>query len=155
MSPPPPGIAAIPFQRSVFINCPFVAEFASLCDAIVFATVCCGFVPRSALESGTVAEPRLAGFDPATHTGTVATVVPTIMERLVTRPDAEVSPAPQSVLESLPAFSLTMAELRSAWNDTVPWKHVLHAAMQPVPKLSVGSGSAPGRRQWRSSVPHR
>ncbi len=46
--------------RSVFINCPYDAEFAPLFDAIVFAAVCCGFVPRSALESGGVAEPRMA-----------------------------------------------------------------------------------------------
>jgi len=45
--------------QSVFINCPYDAEFAPLFDAIVFATVCCGFVPRSALESGNVAEPRM------------------------------------------------------------------------------------------------
>ncbi len=47
-------------NRSVFINCPYDAEFAPLFDAIVFATVCCGFVPRSALDSGSVAEPRMA-----------------------------------------------------------------------------------------------
>ncbi|MDF0666173.1 MAG: hypothetical protein P0119_08870 [Nitrospira sp.] len=46
-------------KLSVFINCPYDAEFAPLFDAIVFATVCCGFVPRSALESGSVAEPRM------------------------------------------------------------------------------------------------
>jgi hypothetical protein len=45
--------------KSVFINCPFDRDFAQLFDAIVFATVCCGFLPRSALESGTVAEPRM------------------------------------------------------------------------------------------------
>ena len=46
-------------ENSVFINCPFDAQYADLFDAIIFATVCCGFVPRSALESGTVAEPRI------------------------------------------------------------------------------------------------
>jgi hypothetical protein len=46
-------------NKSVFINCPFDRDFAPLFDAIVFATVCCGFLPRSALESGTVAEPRM------------------------------------------------------------------------------------------------
>ena len=45
--------------KSVFINCPFDREYAPLFDAIVFATVCCGFMPRSALESGDVAESRL------------------------------------------------------------------------------------------------
>ena len=53
------GLAAEP-AKSVFINCPFDAEYSTLFDAIVFATVCCGFMPRCALESGTVSEPRLA-----------------------------------------------------------------------------------------------
>ena len=43
-----------------FINCPFDAAYAPIFDAIVFATVFCGFIPRSALESGDVSEPRLA-----------------------------------------------------------------------------------------------
>ncbi len=35
----------------VFINCPFDTDYQPLFDAILFATVYCGFVPRSALES--------------------------------------------------------------------------------------------------------
>lgn len=54
------GELALDPAKSVFINCPFDAEYAPLFDAIVFATVCCGFIPRSALESGTVSEPRVA-----------------------------------------------------------------------------------------------
>jgi hypothetical protein len=46
-------------QQSVFINCPFDAAYAPLFDAILFATVCCGFKPRSALESGNVSDPRM------------------------------------------------------------------------------------------------
>jgi hypothetical protein len=46
-------------QKSVFINCPYDAAYAPLFDAIVFTTACCGFTPRSALESGNVAEPRM------------------------------------------------------------------------------------------------
>ena len=53
------GDLAIDPATSVFINCPFDEEFAPLFDAIVFAATCCGFLPRSALESGTVAESRL------------------------------------------------------------------------------------------------
>jgi hypothetical protein len=48
-----------PFFKSVFINCPFDAEYAPLFEAIIFATICCDFHPRSALETGTVAEPRM------------------------------------------------------------------------------------------------
>lgn len=45
--------------RSVFINCPFDVEYAASFDAILFATACCGFMPRCALETGSVSEPRL------------------------------------------------------------------------------------------------
>ena len=44
---------------SVFINCPFDDEYAPLFDAIVLAAACCGFFPRSALESGNIAESRM------------------------------------------------------------------------------------------------
>ena len=45
--------------RTVFINCPFDKDYAQTFDAIVFAVACCGFIPRSALESGDIAVPRL------------------------------------------------------------------------------------------------
>lgn len=45
--------------RSVFINCPFDSAYSPLFDAIVFTVVSCGFTPRSALETGSVGEPRL------------------------------------------------------------------------------------------------
>lgn len=54
------GELAVDPAKSVFINCPFDSEYAPLFDAIVFTAVCCGFIPRSALESGTVSEPRVA-----------------------------------------------------------------------------------------------
>lgn len=53
------GAPALDPSRSVFIDCPFDSEYLELFDAIFFSTVCCGFLPRSALESGTVAEPRI------------------------------------------------------------------------------------------------
>lgn len=46
-------------SKAVFINCPFDAEFEPTFDAILFSAVCCGFIPRSALESGSVAMPRM------------------------------------------------------------------------------------------------
>ena len=46
-------------DKSVFINCPYDAAYTPLLDALIFATVCCGFVPRSAVELGAVAEPRM------------------------------------------------------------------------------------------------
>lgn len=44
---------------SVFINCPYDAEYLPLFDSIFLTTVACGFVPRSAIESGTVSLPRM------------------------------------------------------------------------------------------------
>ena len=39
------------YDRSVFINCPFDADYRRLFDAMVFAVFDCGFIPRCALES--------------------------------------------------------------------------------------------------------
>lgn len=46
-------------SKSVFINCPYDPDFEARFDAILFATVCCGFLPRSALETGSVADSRM------------------------------------------------------------------------------------------------
>jgi len=53
------GKLAIDPVHAVFINCPFDDDFAPLFEAILFAVICCGFLPRSALESGSVSEPRM------------------------------------------------------------------------------------------------
>ena len=53
------GRLALDPAKSVFINCPFDKGFAETFDAIVFAVACCGFIPRSALESGDIAVPRM------------------------------------------------------------------------------------------------
>jgi hypothetical protein len=45
---------------SVFLNCPYDLDYRPLFDASVLATVCCGFTPRIASDTGTVAEPRTA-----------------------------------------------------------------------------------------------
>jgi hypothetical protein len=46
------GATAASRAHSVFINCPYDAPFQPLFDAIVFAAICCGFLPRVAIESG-------------------------------------------------------------------------------------------------------
>jgi hypothetical protein len=46
-------------EKAVFINCPFDANYEPLLRSIVFATVCCGFLPRSAVDSGTVSDSRM------------------------------------------------------------------------------------------------
>jgi len=53
------GALSAPRDLSVFINCPFDSEYLPLFDAIVFATICCGFLPRCAIESGCTATPRM------------------------------------------------------------------------------------------------
>jgi len=46
-------------NSSVFINCPYDTEYLPIFDSIVFASVCCGFLPRSAIESGSTSVPRM------------------------------------------------------------------------------------------------
>ncbi len=48
-----------PRDISVFINCPFDAEYEPLFDALIFTTLCCGFFPRTSIESGTAAVARM------------------------------------------------------------------------------------------------
>lgn len=48
-----------PFDRSVFLNCPFDEEYAPILQAIAFCIVHLGFHPRLAPENGDNAEPRL------------------------------------------------------------------------------------------------
>jgi hypothetical protein len=194
------GALALDSSKSVFINCPFDSEYSELFDAIVFATVCCGFMPRSALESGTVSEPRLArivralsscrysihdlsrctgegsenfarfnmplelgmamalrfmvpasehdwlvlvphghvyhrfvsdlaAYDPATHDGSISSVVVAVMSWLATRQDAIPPVTPRDVLELLPNFQMRRQELDTAWGGYPPWADVIMAAI--------------------------
>jgi hypothetical protein len=195
------GELALEPSTSVFINCPFDSGYSSLFDAVVFATVCCGFMPRSALESGTVSEPRLAriaravfssrysihdlsrctgegdenfarfnmplelgmamakrfidpgdehdwlvlvprghaylrfisdlaAYDPATHDGSVSSVVVAVMAWLSTRKDAVPPVTPSLVLGALPRFVADKALLEAAWGGQPPWSDVVLAAIR-------------------------
>lgn len=53
------GVLEASRNNSVFINCPFDDSYAPIFDAIVFASVCCGFLPRSAIETGSTSVPRM------------------------------------------------------------------------------------------------
>ncbi len=44
---------------SVFINCPFDAQYRPLFEAIVFAVFACGFRPRCALEIDDASQVRI------------------------------------------------------------------------------------------------
>lgn len=47
------------YEQSVFVNCPFDADYAQLFDAIIFAVHDCGFVARCALEVDDSAQVRM------------------------------------------------------------------------------------------------
>ena len=194
------GDLALDPSKCVFINCPFDDDYAPLFEAIVFSTICCGFMPRSALESGTVAEPRLtrvlralfgskysihdlsrctgegegntarfnmplelgmamsrrfmdpmnehdwlvlaptghayvrfisdlAAHDPATHDGSVPSVVVAVMSWLATRHEAIPPVTPREVLALLPAFQARRQALATAWGCYPPWADVVMAAI--------------------------
>jgi hypothetical protein len=46
-------------NHSVFINCPYDQDYQPILDAVVLATVCCGFMPRCAIGSSHISEPRI------------------------------------------------------------------------------------------------
>jgi hypothetical protein len=52
-------VPAPPFQRSVFINCPFDAEYAPILQAVAFCVVYLGYHPRLAPENPGNAVARL------------------------------------------------------------------------------------------------
>ena len=49
----------VPYSKSIFVNCPFDRAYSPLFDAMIFAVTACGYIPRSALERGSIDEPRL------------------------------------------------------------------------------------------------
>lgn len=49
----------VPFDRSVFINCPFDEEYEPLLQAILFCILYVGLIPRLALERSDSGESRL------------------------------------------------------------------------------------------------
>jgi hypothetical protein len=54
------GRLALQRETSVFINCPYDSQYSEIFDAVVFTTICCGFMPRCAIESGTISQPRMS-----------------------------------------------------------------------------------------------
>jgi hypothetical protein len=59
--------APIDPSRSVFINCPFDDEYEPVFDALLLSVVTCGFIPRSALESGAGCVSRMDRIFEAIH----------------------------------------------------------------------------------------
>lgn len=52
-------MASADYANSVFVNCPFDAEYRPLFQGIVFAVYDCGYVARSALEVDDSSEVRI------------------------------------------------------------------------------------------------
>ena len=48
-----------PYEKSVFINCPFDEAYLPFFDRIIFTVIDCGFAARSALEVSNSAESRI------------------------------------------------------------------------------------------------
>lgn len=61
------GRGTVDTERSVFINCPYDDDYEPLFDALLLTVVTCGFVPRSAVESGSVSVSRLDRIFDAIH----------------------------------------------------------------------------------------
>jgi hypothetical protein len=53
-------VAVSPYEKSVFINCPFDTNFEPLFHAIVFTVAALGFIPRCARETEGQAETRVS-----------------------------------------------------------------------------------------------
>lgn len=56
---PHPALPLPDSKKSIFINCPYDSDYEPLFDAIIFTIVSCGFIPRSAKESGKVSVSRM------------------------------------------------------------------------------------------------
>jgi hypothetical protein len=85
------------YEKNVFINCPFDAEYVDLLQAITFAVVYAGFIPRSALEEVNSGEERLAK------------IVKLIREASLSLHDisrVEMPPQPEGAKPALPRFNM-------------------------------------------------
>lgn len=54
-----PVVEHVPYEQSVFINCPLDPDYRPLLRALVFAVHCCGFAPRCAWEADNSGRLRL------------------------------------------------------------------------------------------------
>jgi hypothetical protein len=77
----------------------------------------------------------LAAYDPATHDGSIESVIPPIMAWLSTRRDAGLSTTPREVLSKLPIFLAKKQELDVAWGGYPPWPDIVLAAIDVAKTL--------------------
>ena len=85
------------------------------------------------LDAGTITlEGRpldLAAYDPATHDGSVESIVAVVMAWLATRKDAVPPVTPTEVLSILPQFVAEKSKLESVWGGHPPWPDIVLAAI--------------------------
>lgn len=118
--------------KGVFINCPFDSEFEPLFQAIIFSVVSCDFTPRSALETGTVSEPRMDRITRSIFSSKYS--IHDLSRCKGEGPDTTPPPTPKSVLDSLPEFVHEYEQLKNNWGDDPPWPYVVEAARKAAPK---------------------
>lgn len=70
----------------------------------------------------------LAAYDPATHDGSIASIVVAVMAWLSTRKEAVPPVTPRDVLAILPSFETARRELNAAWGGYPPWPDIIIAA---------------------------
>lgn len=70
MKIPHPDLPLPDAKKSVFINCPYDSEYEIYLDAIFFTVIACGFIPRSAKESGKASVTRMERILHAMYTST-------------------------------------------------------------------------------------
>jgi hypothetical protein len=71
----------------------------------------------------------LAAYDPATHDGSIESVVVAVIAWLSTRKDASPPITPREVLLRLPLFRAKRRELDAAWRGYPPWSDIVLAAI--------------------------
>jgi hypothetical protein len=77
----------------------------------------------------------LAGFDPARHDGSVASIIREVSAWLRTEDDAlDPVPSAKNILQSFPSFRNELANLRIEALEKETWADVLLAASNSVPK---------------------
>lgn len=78
----------------------------------------------------------LAAYDPATHDGSIPSVVVAVMSWLATRKDAIPPVTPKEVLSLLPTFQTRRRALAEAWSGFPPWADVIMAAIEVARQLA-------------------
>lgn len=78
----------------------------------------------------------LAAYDPATHDGSVKSVVVAVMAWLSTRKEAVPPLTPSDVLNALPRFEAEKSLLEADWGGQPPWSDLVLAAIRVAKSIT-------------------